>query len=140
MKPYRVEEFPHGVAIFGPIPLRDFGGKLAKFWKKRGYTLADCVISERLGATVVFTSPVGSNLWRAEIEIDKWFASKAPTYEAVRTGRCYERYPKDGVEGYWDTEAEEWEITFWGKSVRRVKLDVEADARWQVIKAEVSQE
>lgn len=64
---YEVRRMPHGVAVFGPVPVDDFVG-LARGWGERGWTLLDASISRAIGATLAAGSPESLRLWRAEIE------------------------------------------------------------------------
>jgi hypothetical protein len=69
MTTYEVRDYPHGKAIFGPIPASDFGA-LTRSWSKLGYETIDLVIGQALGATLaVVRDEEASKAWRRELDI-----------------------------------------------------------------------
>jgi hypothetical protein len=63
---YTIRTYPHGVAIFGEIPMGDIDG-ICKMYKKRGMTLMHMGIASALGATLVLVGKDGGKKWEAEI-------------------------------------------------------------------------
>jgi hypothetical protein len=64
---YRVETLPHGIAIYGPVPLSQTTA-VAALGKANGYDLMDLGIASTLRATFVLTSREHGEAWRTEIE------------------------------------------------------------------------
>lgn len=67
MSDSRIETTPHGVLVFGDVPLDDLE-ELCRMWTSRGWDLFDSGIAAAAGATLAFTSEKESVLWRAELD------------------------------------------------------------------------
>jgi dTMP kinase len=64
---YRVETLPHGIAIYGPVPLSQMTA-VAALGASNGYDLMDLGVAAALGATFVLTNRAHGEAWRTEIE------------------------------------------------------------------------
>lgn len=66
---YRIVEHPHGVALYGAVPVSDLLA-LQAAWEEKGFTLFDVGVASAIGATLCIASQEGSEAWRAEVEAD----------------------------------------------------------------------
>jgi hypothetical protein len=64
---YRIVRYPHGQAVFGPVPAGDVEGLVAMF-TAAGLNIWDVAVASFLEATICATTPEGSAAWRADIE------------------------------------------------------------------------
>jgi len=81
MHEYIVRHYPHGVAIFGSLPVDEVSA-LASVHIKAGRDQMGLGIASAIGASFVFVSEEGGKLWTAEIEagisqkppLERWLA------------------------------------------------------------------
>ena len=73
MSPYTITHYPHGIAIFGPVPVQDLTG-ITAIGKANGYEYMGLGIAAHLNetqpkkCTFVLVSQESQERWRAEIE------------------------------------------------------------------------
>lgn len=65
---YTIRNYERGFAIIGPISLTELTTVIDGLARSRGYTVCDCEIAQKLGASIVFTSPEGAKLWKKELD------------------------------------------------------------------------
>jgi hypothetical protein len=63
---YTIRHYPHGIAIFGSVPVRDLPG-LIMVAKDYGYDLANSEISSLIGASLVMTNKTAGKRWVEEL-------------------------------------------------------------------------
>lgn len=76
---YQVKHHKYGIILSGDgVPVDELS-QLCKSWKKRGYTILDTGLADKLGALFVVTNEQESAEWRAEVgwgianSVGEWF-------------------------------------------------------------------